>query len=161
MTAEEYNHCVTSLSDGIYRFSLKHLRDEYEAENVVQNTFEKLWVRREKVEMETAKSFLFKIAYNNCIDLLRKSNRVGSLDEMHEQNHSHNRQYTDVMEVLRKAVDKLPSAQKSVLMLRDYEGYDYRAIGEIMDMTEAQVKINIFRARQFLKGYIKNIHAVI
>jgi RNA polymerase sigma factor (sigma-70 family) len=161
MTAKEYNQCVTTLSDGIFRFSLKHLRDSFEAENVVQNTFEKLWVRRDKVDMTTAKAFLFKIAYNNCIDIIRKSNRTSSIEEHQALNHSHNRQYTDVMEIVQKAVDKLPPAQKTVLMLRDYEGYDYKAIGEIADMTEAQVKINIFRARQFLKGYIKDIHAVI
>ena len=69
MTTKEYNECVDSLSDGIFRFALKHLRDRYEAENVVQNTFEKLWVRRESVDMKTAKAFLFKVAYNNSIDI--------------------------------------------------------------------------------------------
>ncbi len=161
MTTKEYNQCVETLSDGIFRFALKNLRDEFEAENVVQNTFEKLWVRIDKVDMSTAKAFLFKIAYNNSIDIIRKSKRSASLDDVQEYRHSHKEQYTDAMEIVRKAVDKLPDAQRSVLMLRDYEGYDYRTIGEITDMTEAQVKINIFRARQSVKGYIKNIHAVI
>ncbi|MCB0734352.1 MAG: RNA polymerase sigma factor [Flavobacteriales bacterium] len=161
MTATEYNECVSDLSDGIFRFALKHLRDQFEAENVVQNTFEKLWVRKDKVDMQTAKAFLFKIAYNNCIDLLRKSNRTGALEEVHENRHSHSEQYSDAMEIVRDAVEKLPEAQKTAVMLRDYEGYDYRSIGEITGMTEAQVKINIFRARQFLKNYLKDLYAVI
>ena len=161
MTTKEYNQCVETLSDGIFRFALKHLRDEYEAENVVQNTFEKLWVRKEKVDMVTAKAFLFKIAYNNSIDIIRKSKRSVTMEDVQEFDHSHQDQYSDAFEIVKKAVDKLPKAQRAVLMLRDYEGYDYRAIGEITNMTEAQVKINIFRARQSIKGYIKDIHAVI
>lgn len=161
MTTKEYNQCVETLSDGIFRFALKTLKDEFEAENVVQNTFEKLWVRKDKVDMSTAKAFLFKVAYNNSIDIIRKSKRSGSMDEVQEFQHSHSKQYNDIMEIVSKAVEKLPPAQKSVLMLRDYEGYDYKSIGEISGMTEAQVKINIFRARQFVKSYINNIHAVL
>jgi RNA polymerase sigma factor (sigma-70 family) len=161
MTIKEYNQCVQTLSDGLFRFALKHLRDEFEAENVVQNTFEKLWVRIDKVDMITAKAFLFKIAYNNSIDIIRKAKRSASMDDVHESRHSHREQYSDAFEIVSKAVDKLPPNQKSVLMLRDYEGYDYKAIGEITKMTEAQVKINIFRARQSVKEYIRDIHAVI
>lgn len=161
MTTKEYNTCVELLSDGIFRFSLKNLRDEYEAENVVQNTFEKLWVRRDMVDMKTAKAFLFKIAYNNCIDIIRKSKRTTTMDEIVENNYSHSGQYSDTMEVVNKAVNKLSEKQKSVILLRDYEGYDYKTIGEITGMTEAQVKINIFRARQFLKSYLKDIQLVL
>ncbi|MBO6517197.1 MAG: RNA polymerase sigma factor [Bacteroidia bacterium] len=161
MTTKEYNTCVETLSDGIFRFALKHLRDEFEAENVVQNTFEKLWVRKDKVDMTTAKAFLFKIAYNNSIDLLRKSKRKATMDEVVENNYSHSEQYSDAMEIINKAVDKLPENQKTVILLRDYEGYDYRSIGDVTGMTEAQVKINIYRARQFLKSYLKDMQLVL
>lgn len=161
MTTKEYNECVDSLSDGIFRFALKKLRDEFEAENVVQNTFEKLWVRREKVEMKTAKAFLFKVAYNNCIDIIRKAKRSATMDEVVENKYSHSEQYSDTMEIVNAAVERLPEKQKSVVILRDYEGYDYRSIGEITGMTEAQVKINIFRARKFLKAYLKDIQLMI
>ncbi len=161
MTTKEYNTCVETLSNGIFRFALKHLRDEFEAENVVQNTFEKLWVRKEKVDMKTAKAFLFKIAYNNSIDLLRKAKRSTNMDEIIENNYSHTEQYSDTMEIINRAVDKLPENQKAVVLLRDYEGYDYKSIGEVTGMTEAQVKINIYRARQFLKSYLKDMKLVL
>lgn len=161
MTTKEYNKTVESLADGIFRFALKYLRDEFEAENVVQNTFEKLWVRKDKVDVNTAKAFLFKIAYNNCIDLLRKAKRSTSMEEVVENNYSHTEQYSDAMEIINEAVDKLPENQKTAIMLRDYEGYDYRSIGDITGMTEAQVKINIYRARQFLKSYLKDMQLVL
>lgn len=161
MTTKEYNKCVELLSDGIFRFALKNLRDEFEAENVVQNTFEKLWVRKDKVEMVTAKAFLFKIAYNNCIDIIRKAKRSATMDEVVENNYSHSEQYSDTLEIVNAAVDRLPENQKTAILLRDYEGYDYKSIGEITGMTEAQVKINIFRARQFLKSYLKDMQLVL
>ncbi|MFT5511984.1 MAG: RNA polymerase sigma factor (sigma-70 family) [Bacteroidia bacterium] len=161
MTTKEYNKCVELLSDGIFRFALKTLKDEFEAENVVQNTFEKLWVRKDKVDMTTAKPFLFKIAYNNCIDIIRKAKRSTTMDEVVENNYSHSEQYSDTLEIVNAAVEKLPKNQKAAILLRDYEGYDYKSIGEIAGMTEAQVKINIFRARQFLKAYLKDMHLVL
>ncbi|MCB9262787.1 MAG: RNA polymerase sigma factor [Flavobacteriales bacterium] len=161
MTTKEYNTCVETLSDGIFRFALKYLRDEFEAENVVQNTFEKLWVRKEKVEMQTAKAFMFKIAYNNCIDLLRVAGRTTTMEDVVENNYSHTEQYSDTLEIVNAAVAKLPEKQKTAVMLRDYEGYDYKTIGDITGMTEAQVKINIFRARQFLKSYLKSMNLVL
>ncbi len=161
MTTKEYNSCVELLSDGIFRFALKNLRDEFEAENVVQNTFEKLWVRKDKVEMKTAKAFLFKIAYNNCIDIIRKRKRQTGMDEVSENTYSHSEQYSDTLEIINKAVERLPENQKTAILLRDYEGYDYRSIGDITGMTEAQVKINIFRARQFLKTYLKDMQLVL
>ena len=161
MTTPEYNQCVDQYADALLGFAYQYLKDRQEAENVVQNTFEKLWVRAEKVEMETAKAFMYKITYNNCIDLLRKSKKQMHLEDYMENRHSHKEQYSDAVEIVMKAAEKLPENQRTAVMLRDYEGYDYRSISEITGMTEAQVKINIFRGRKFLKNYLKDIHAVI
>ena len=67
----------------------------------------------------------------------------------------------DLQEILHRAVDQLPEVQKSVLLLRDYEGYSYREIEEITGLSEAQVKVYIYRSRIFLKNYIGTIDAVI
>jgi RNA polymerase sigma-70 factor (ECF subfamily) len=69
--------------------------------------------------------------------------------------------YSDLQEILNMAVDKLPEVQKSVLLLRDYEGYSYREIGDITGLSEAQVKVYIYRSRVFLKNYIGTIDALI
>jgi len=74
---------------------------------------------------------------------------------------SHNRQYSDLKEILNEALNKLPEIQKSVVLLRDYEGYSYEEIGEITGLKEAQVKVYIFRARTFLKNYIGSIEKVV
>lgn len=132
-----------------------------EAENIVQNTFEKLWVKREDVIFETAKPFIFKVGYNNMIDIIRKQKRSAALDEVKENNHYTTEQYNGLKEILNNAINKLPDHLKSVILLRDYEGHDYRTIGEITGMSEAQVKINIFRARKALKTYLGSIEQVL
>ena len=73
----------------------------------------------------------------------------------------HNSQYSDLKEILNEALNQLPEIQRSVIMLRDYEGYSYEEIGEITSLKEAQVKVYIFRGRKFLKEYIGSIEAVI
>ncbi|HVA97710.1 MAG TPA: sigma-70 family RNA polymerase sigma factor, partial [Bacteroidia bacterium] len=64
-------------------------------------------------------------------------------------------------EVLNDAVNKLSDVQRSVVLLRDYEGYSYQEIGKITELTEAQVKVYIYRARVFLKNYIGSMDAVL
>ncbi len=73
----------------------------------------------------------------------------------------HNRQYSDLKEVLNEGLNKLPEIQRTVILLRDYEGYNYAEIGEIAGLTESQVKVYIFRARGFLKEYIGKMENVI
>jgi len=73
----------------------------------------------------------------------------------------HDSQYSDLNEILHEALDRLPGQQKTTVMLRDYEGYSYKEIGEITGLSEAQVKINIYRGRLALKSYIGKIETLI
>jgi RNA polymerase sigma-70 factor (ECF subfamily) len=160
MTIQEYNQCVYDYSDALFRFIQKNLKDQMEAENVVQNTFEKLWMRREDVVYETARPFIFKLGYNNMIDLIRKRKHEVAMDAVPEKHYWENQPAAGLKEALNKALNRLPEKLKTVVLLRDYEGHDYRTIGTITGMSEAQVKINIFRARKALKEYIGSIESV-
>jgi RNA polymerase sigma-70 factor (ECF subfamily) len=95
------------------------------------------------------------------IDIIRKEKRITRLEDSHEKEMIYESQYSDLNEILHEAVDRLPEQQKTAVMLRDYEGYSYKEIGDITGLTEAQVKINIFRGRLSLKNYIRKIETVI
>ena len=95
------------------------------------------------------------------IDSIRKNSRITTMETAHENMVICHNEYSDVKEILNEAVDKLPEIQRSVLLLRDYEGYSYEEIGQITDLGESQVKVYIFRARTFLKNYIGSLEAVI
>jgi RNA polymerase sigma-70 factor (ECF subfamily) len=154
MTISEYNSCVDNLSDAIFRFLLKNCRDRDLANDLVQDSFLKLWLKRKEVEYAKSKSYLFTTAYHTMIDFFRKDARKDSFDpQMHDFGSSDN-SFSDLKEILEEAVQKLSPIQRSVVMLRDYEGYSYKEIGEITDLKEAQVKVYIYRARLFLKNYL-------
>lgn len=161
MTVREYNYAVEKYADAVYRFIVGNINDSERANDIVQDAYEKLWRNVVAVEFAAAKSWLFSTAYNVMIDMLRREKRVVRMEEEHERDMIHNRQYNDLNEILHMALDRLPEQQKSVIMLRDYEGYSYREIAGITDMTEAQVKINIYRGRVALKSYIGTLEAVI
>ncbi|HKL38498.1 MAG TPA: RNA polymerase sigma factor [Bacteroidales bacterium] len=161
MTTAEFNKCVEDHSDNVYRFILKNLRDEEKARDVVQDTFEKLWVRAENVSYEKARSYLFSTAYHTMIDAIRKEKRMKPLDDVDFNQLSYTHAYRGLNEVLEQALKKLPDIQRSVLLLRDYEGYAYHEIGEITGLNESQVKVYIYRARVSMKKYIGNLEAVL
>ncbi|MEN8156173.1 MAG: RNA polymerase sigma factor [Bacteroidota bacterium] len=161
MTVEDYNRAVDAYADNLYRFVLKNLKDTDMSSDIVQDTFEKLWIRIEDVSALKVKSYLFTSAYHTMIDYIRRERRMTDIDPADVMEPSASQHYSDLGEVLEKAVGNLPEDQRAVVMLRDYEGYSYREIAEITGLTEAQVKVYIYRARVYLKRYIGSMEQVI
>ena len=163
MTTAEYNRCVDEFSDRVFRFVLKSIQDEEKAKDIVQDSFEKIWVKVKGIAFEKSRSYLFTTAYHTMIDYIRKERKIEKINEpekysdfLYEEN-----SYSDLKEILDEGLKKLPDMQKSVLLLRDYEGYSYKEIGDLTDLNESQVKVYIYRARVFLKNYIGSMEAVV
>ena len=161
MTVEEYNKAVDQYADNLYRFVLKNLKDDHMSSDIVQDTYEKLWVKLENVSGLKVKTYLFTSAYHTMIDYIRKERKFKDVDPEHVYEPSHSAHYSDLSEILEQAIGNLPEDQKAVVMLRDYEGYSYREIAEITDLSETQVKVYIYRARVYLKNYIGSMEKVI
>ncbi|HEU4469458.1 MAG TPA: RNA polymerase sigma factor [Flavisolibacter sp.] len=161
MTEKEYNECVSLYADNVYRFIVKNLRHEEDARDVVQTAFEKLWRNRAEVDGAKSKSYLFTVAYNQMIDHLRKVKRVYLKEEFKEEARISNHQANNAKAVLQEALARLSETQRSLVMLKDYEGYSYEEIGRIMSLSESQVKVYLHRARVQLKEYLVKIENVI
>ena len=161
MTAEEYNKCVDLYSDNIYRFVLKHLKDGDAAKDVVQDTFTKVWVKKDDIDAAKAKSYLFTTAHHTLIDVVRKNKPTAEVEAIDKESFQRPLENMDLQDILHEALDQLPELQKTVVLLRDYEGYAYDEIGEITGLKESQVKVYIFRARKKLKDILVSIEAVI
>ena len=154
MTEREYNDCVKLYADNVYRFVLKNLRNEEDAKDIVQNAFERMWVNKQQVENEKCRSFLFTVAYNNMIDHIRKNKRVVLKEEFGDTAGATSGQVQNTPRILQEALGKLSETQRSLVMLKDYEGYNYAEIGEITGLNESQVKVYLHRARLQLREYI-------
>ncbi len=156
MNAIEYNFAVDTYSDNVYRFVLKHLKNEMSAKDIVQDTFLKVWLKHEEIQADKVKSYLFTTAYHCIIDWINKEKRNGDFEKVSENLSSPRSLEFDVSSILDEALNRLPEIQKTVVLLRDYEGYNYAEIAEITKLNESQVKVYIFRARQALKVYLKS-----
>lgn len=161
MTVKEYNKAVDLHSDGLYRFIVKNLKDGDRASDIVQDTFEKLWRNVAEIEAGAAKSWLFSTAYHQMIDSIRRESKMVLTESHDDRNLMYEGSYSDLSELLNQALERLPEQQKSVILLRDYEGYSYKEISEITGMSESLVKISIYRGRMELKRYIGRIEAVV
>jgi RNA polymerase sigma-70 factor (ECF subfamily) len=154
MTEREYNECVNQYADNVFRFIVKNLKHEEDAKDVVQSAFEKLWINREQVDGTKVKSYLFTIAYNQMIDHIRKNKRVSLKDEFGAEDRGSQNMKQNTKRILDEALSRLSETQRSLVMLKDYEGYNYAEIGEITGLNESQVKVYLHRARLQLRAYI-------
>lgn len=161
MTEKEYNQCVTAYADNVYRFILKNLRHEEDARDVVQTAFEKMWRNRDDVDAQKSKSYLFTVAYHQMIDHIRKVKRIQLREEFNEEVRVESRPVNNLRKVLDEALNRLNDTQRSLVMLKDYEGYSYEEIGRIMSLNESQVKVYLHRARMQLKEYLVKMENVI
>jgi len=155
MTEQQYNECVNLYADNVYRFIVKNLRHEEDARDIVQSSFEKMWLNRKAVENEKSKSYLFTVAYNQMIDHIRKVKRISLTDEFSDTSRGvHYQPAVNIQKILGEALNRLNETQRSLVMLKDYEGYNYDEIGKITGLNESQVKVYLHRARITLRNYL-------
>jgi len=161
MTEREYNECVNTYADNVYRFILKNLRNEEDARDVVQTAFEKMWRHRDDVDSSKSKSYLFTVAYRQMIDHIRKVKRIQLKEEFNETAKVQNKPVNNLKKILDEALARLSETQRTLVLLKDYEGYSYEEIGQITNLSESQVKVYLHRARVQLKEYLIKVENVI
>ncbi len=154
-----FQNDILPLKNQLYRLALRITLDSAESEDIVQETLIKVWDRRESwTDIDNIEAFCFTICRNKALDYVRSvSSRNESLDvsqnERPDTSYTPSQQtvFSDQMAMVRHIVDSLPEKQKSCIQLRDFEGKSYKDISRLLDMTEEQVKINIFRGRKTIK----------
>lgn len=154
MTEFEYNQCVTLYADNVFRFIMKNIGHEADARDIVQSAFEKMWLNKHNVNPEKSKSYLFTVAYHQMIDHIRKIKKIKNVSSFEQDERVVYQTNNQLKETLMQALNQLNETQKSLVLLKDYEGYNYQEIGEIMNLSESQVKVYLHRARLQLRNYL-------
>ena len=155
-----FRNDVLPLKNELFRLALRITLNHAEAEDVVQETMIKVWNRRDHWdEIESIEAFCLTICRNISLDKVKKAeNQNQSLNDEHDapdrsyaSNPEEQAEQRDKILLIRRLINILPEKQRSVMQLRDFEGKSYKEIAEILAISEEQVKVNIFRARQTIK----------
>lgn len=159
-----FRNDILPLKDRLFRLALRITLNPAEAEDIVQETMIKVWNKRNSwATIENIEVFCFTICRNLAIDKMRyMGNQTLSLeqeidpsDESHHANPEEQAVQRDRVRLVRQLINQLPERQRSCMQLRDIEGKSYKDIATILDISEEQVKINIFRARQAIREQLK------
>ena len=151
---------ILPLKNELFRMALRMTQNPADAEDVVQETMMKVWSRREQWnQIESIEAFCLTICRNVALDKMRRMDHqeqsldatIDAADRSHFSNPEEQAIQRDLVRMVRQLIAQLPEKQRSCMQLRDIEGKSYKEIAEVLGITEQQVKINIFRARQTIK----------
>ena len=156
---------ILPLKNILYRLALRITLNSQEAEDVVQDVIIKMWKMGERLnDVENLESFALRLTRNLSIDRQRmKVNQTESFDELEDfhggiSNSIESRlEQQERIDSIRDIMMQMPEKQRSVMQLRDFEGKSYKEIALALEISEDQVKVNIFRARQFVKSRIAKV----
>lgn len=165
MQAINFRNDILPLKDKLFRLALRITMNRAEAEDVVQDTMLRVWGRRDEWEgMESVEAYCLTVCRNLAID--RSQLKESQNEELTESNANppdsadpyslcvRNEQ----MALIHRLISGLPEKQRTILQLRDVEGKSYKEIADIVGVSEEQVKVNLFRARQKIKQQYTEIN---
>ena len=154
MLLEEFKQMVLPFQNKLYRFALRLLGTNAEAEDVVQEVFIKAWDRREQLpEYSNVEAWCMRVTKNLSLDVLKSKHRKFRMNKSEQEVQNPaltpdlQTEVNDVYSRIHQIMETLPEKQKLVIQLRDIEGYSYQEIAEMLEINLNQVKVNLFRAR--------------
>ncbi len=150
-----FRNDILPLKDKLFRLALRITFDRAEAEDVVQETLIRVWNKRDEwSQFGSIEAYCLTVARNLAIDRSeRKDSRTVELTPEMEQASDASGPYEKLvnkerMALIHRLMNKLPEKQRLIMQLRDVEGKSYKEIAAVLNLTEEQVKVNLFRARQ-------------
>lgn len=139
-----------SHADHVYRFAFYLSGDRSTAEDIVSETFIKVWGARERVDLSTVRAYLLAIARNEYLQLLRRRRRESQLTaDLQDPSAGidERRGPADTLERTLRALQALPEKSRSALLLRVEEGLSYEDIGAALGVSPPAARVMVHRAR--------------
>lgn len=153
----QYIEFLSELRNTLYRLALSITGDSIEAEDIVQDVFERVWRARDRVLRSTfPRAYICRMVHNLAIDRQRTTTRRQTLSINEEMSisrdsNNHDSDLSDMASLTRKIIASLPEKQRAVIHLRDVEGYELEEIAEVLEMDETNVRMNLSRARKSVR----------
>jgi RNA polymerase sigma factor (sigma-70 family) len=160
MNAQQYTKIVNEYSDRLYRYITKQGVPREDANDIMQNCYEALWKSSMTTETECGK-YIFGVAHNQCADYYRKEKKIVYKELVPETSAMPKNDTTVMQQYVHKILLGLSPEQRSLVLLKDYEGYSYDEIANITGYNLSQVKVYLHRARILIQEKIGNLKNVI
>lgn len=164
MLAKDFKTEVLPMSNKLLRIALQILQNDEEAKDVLQDTFLKLWQKREElIQVDNLEAFAVRMTRNRCLDVIR-SRKTISIDGTGKNHFPERQTDTDLLELsdsanlIRQVIGKLPEMQRTIIHLRDVEQLDYDEIAEATDLNVNSIRVNLSRARKKVRDEILKIY---
>ena len=161
----DFRHELLPLKDKMFRLALRITLNRAEAEDVTQDILLRVWEQRESLgELRSLEAYVLTAVRNLALDRVAKTDNANvSLDDVQTDaidsapRPDEDMEQQESLKRVREIMSGLPEAQRTALQLREIEGHSYRETADIMNVSEANVKVLIFRARQAVKNQIDKI----
>lgn len=156
MTRAEYNDNIQYWSGNVLRFAVWNCGDRMRGEDAMQEAFARLWEIKEQVSVEKGLGFLLTVARRYLVDCFRHDAVVAKAHaEMAQTAETTTEQKGyGLSDEMLDALNSLPEVQRSIIQLRDVDGYSYKEIAQMLDLSDQQVQVYLFRARTNMKKYL-------
>jgi RNA polymerase sigma factor (sigma-70 family) len=154
-SAEAFQILYHKYHNRVYRFCLRMLGSEPMAKDAFQETFVKIYEKRESFKGDNFAAWLFTIARHTCYNMLRAKKEYASFDETYHQSRVQKTTDFGLKQALEEAVNSLPNSLKEAFILREYEELSYQEIADILGIDLSLAKIRVFRARKRLRIKLK------
>ena len=160
----EFKKFLDEYKNSVYNYTYYILKNREDAEDVTQDVFIRLWHNRGKVNRRKRRAWIMKVTYNRCMDLIRQKkasisyDRIAvplNIDLLNHDDPSVNPEFQFFQQESRShissAINQLPVKMKSIMILHYFQGFKYKEISNILDISESSIKISMHRGRKVLK----------
>ncbi len=156
-SAEAFRYLFSKYKEGVYTFCVKMMGDADAAQDAFQETFIKVFEHRFEFTGNQFKSWVYKIARNTCINLLKRRKETTRYDESYISPVAEKIIDFKLAGEIRKAINSLPDQLKEAFVLREYDDMSYKEMAEILDIDVSLAKVRVHRARLKLQEQLEPI----
>ena len=165
MSEKEFRNKVLPFNRKIYAYALSILKNEADAKDALQEIYLKLWKKKDQLkDLKNLEAFCIKITRNYCLDQIRlRKNYLAIEDTRLSEDITETKTrseeinfFKDKVSSIRLYMSSLPETQRTIMLLKDFEGYDYEEISEILDLNINTIRVNLSRARKAIRAKFKN-----
>lgn len=155
---QKYTSLISNIKDTVYRLALSLVGNTDEAQDIVQDTYERVWRARDSIlAHDYPRAYVCRITRNLAIDYLRKRQRIRECDDGYQTIASDGDRIVELLDITkltRQIIDTLPDKQRITIHMRDVEGFEIEEIAEILESDQTSVRMNLSRARKYVREQV-------